>query len=125
MKLTKPKDWVLGMTALTAMAGVGMTAVSCTAHPTERVVRITAKRFEYQPASVTLKKGQPAVIELTSLDRLHGFTQPELGIRADVLLGETARVHFVPRQSGLFPFHCDIFCGTGHEGMTGTIRVVD
>ena len=125
MKLTKAKDWVLGIATVTAIVGVGITTASYTAHPTEHVVRITAKRFEYHPASVTVKRGEPVVIELRSLDRLHGFIQPQLGIRADVLPGQTARVRFVPKQSGLFPFHCDIFCGTGHEGMTGEIRVVD
>jgi cytochrome c oxidase subunit 2 len=25
--------------------------------------------------------------------------------------------------SGTFPFHCDVFCGEGHEEMTGEIVV--
>ena len=26
---------------------------------------------------------------------------------------------------GEFPFHCDVFCGSGHEQMDGTIKVTD
>jgi cytochrome c oxidase subunit 2 len=89
----------------------------------ERVVPIKVKRFEYMPREVTLKKGVPVVLELTSLDVAHGFNLPDLGVRADVLPGLTTRVRIVPQQAGRFVFHCDIFCGTGHEELEGTIVV--
>jgi cytochrome c oxidase subunit 2 len=89
----------------------------------ERVVPIKVKRFEYMPKEVTLKKGVPVVLELKSLDVPHGFNLPDLGVRADVLPGQTARVRIVPKQAGRFVFHCDIFCGTGHEDLVGTIVV--
>ncbi len=89
----------------------------------ERVVPIKVKRFEYVPKEVTLKKGVPVVLELKSLDVPHGFNLPDLGVRADVLPGQRARVHIVPKQTGRFVFHCDIFCGTGHEDLEGIIVV--
>ena len=92
---------------------------------TEQVVKITAKRFEYSPKEITVKKGVPVVLEFTSLDRLHGFNCPELKIRTDIEPGKTNAVRFVPDKVGTFPFHCDNFCGTGHEGMRGTINVVE
>jgi cytochrome c oxidase subunit 2 len=89
----------------------------------EHVVRISAKRFEYSPSKVELKKGETVVLELTSLDRVHGFNAPDFGLRADVKPGETARVRFVPDKVGTFAFHCDVFCGDGHEEMNGEIVV--
>jgi len=89
----------------------------------ERVIPIKVKRFEYTPKEVTLKRGVPVVLELTSLDIAHGFNLPDLGVRADVLPGWTARVRIVPEQTGRFVFHCDIFCGTGHEELEGVIIV--
>jgi cytochrome c oxidase subunit II len=89
----------------------------------ERVVAIKVKRFEYMPKEITLKRGVPVVLELTSLDVAHGFNLPDLGIRADVLPGLKARVRIVPQQAGRFVFHCDIFCGTGHEELEGAIVV--
>ena len=90
---------------------------------TEQVVQITAKTFEYSPKDITVKMGVPVVLEFTSLDRLHGFNCPGLGIRSDIPPRIVTRLRFVPKITGTFPFHCDNFCGAGHEGMTGTITV--
>jgi len=106
--------------AVCIMLLAGAFAVSA---ETEQVIQITAKRFEYSPKEITVKVGVPVVLEFTSLDRLHGFNCPGLGIRTDIPLKEVTRLRFVPKSSGTFPFHCDNFCGDGHEGMTGTIIV--
>ncbi|MGA3173458.1 MAG: cupredoxin domain-containing protein [Syntrophorhabdales bacterium] len=91
----------------------------------EQVIKITAKRFEYSPKEITVKKGVPVVLEFTSLDRLHGFDCPALKIRTDIRPGQVSTVRFVPDKVGTYLFHCDNFCGTGHEGMRGTIKVVE
>ena len=91
----------------------------------EQVIHLTAKKFEYTPNEITLKKGVPVTIEITSVDRDHGFKVPELGIRADVKPGETTRVRIVPDRVGRFEFRCDVFCGSGHEDMSGEFNVVD
>ena len=99
--------------------------VAAKADPAEQVVKITAKKFEYSPNEITLKKGVPVTLELTSLDRLHGFNCPDLNIRSDIQPGKVNKVHFVPDKVGTFEFHCDIFCGSGHEGMTGKFMVTE
>jgi cytochrome c oxidase subunit 2 len=38
--------------------------------------------------------------------------------------GQVARVRLIPDKVGTFEFACDIFCGEGHESMSGTIHVV-
>ncbi|HTZ41383.1 MAG TPA: cupredoxin domain-containing protein [Syntrophales bacterium] len=95
----------------------------CVAADAEQVIKITAKKFEYDPNTVTVKKGAPVVLEFTSLDRLHGFSCPGLGIRTDIAPGKVTPLRFVPQKAGTYPFHCDNFCGSGHEGMTGMIIV--
>lgn len=89
-----------------------------------RVVKMTAKKFEYSPSEVHIRKGEHVVLELTSLDRKHGFKLPELGIRTEVPAGGTTRVEVTADRPGRFPFACDVFCGDGHEDMTG-ILIVD
>ncbi len=89
----------------------------------ERVVKITARRFEYSPREIRLKKGEPVVFELTTLDRMHGFNSTDFGIRADIKPGETTRVRLVPDKTGTFTFFCDIYCGEGHEEMSGQLIV--
>ncbi len=115
-----------GLFAAGIMAGVCIMLIAgAFADPaeTEQVVQVTAKMFEYSPKDITVKMGVPVVLEFTSLDRLHGFSCPGLGIRSDIPPQKVTRLRFVPQITGTFPFHCDNFCGSGHEGMTGTIIV--
>ena len=89
----------------------------------EPVIRINAKKFEYDRPEITLKKGVPVVIELTSLDRVHGFNLPGFKTRADAIPGMVTRIRLVPDKAGTFEFFCDVFCGDGHEEMSGKIIV--
>ena len=89
------------------------------------MIHVTAKRFEYDPSEITVKKGVPVILEITSLDRHHGFKLPELGVRADIEPGAVTRVRILPKKTGRFPFECDVFCGSGHEDMSGELVVVD
>jgi cytochrome c oxidase subunit 2 len=91
----------------------------------ERVIRISAKKFDFTPGEIVLKKGQPVVFELTSQDRIHGFRIKAMGVRADIVPGQVTRVRVTPDKSGTFTFACDVFCGSGHEDMNGTITVTD
>ena len=115
-----------GVAALALAGACGATIHSQgTGAGNERVVEIAVKKFEYIPPEITLKKGEPVRLELTSLDRLHGFDLPELGVRADVKPDETVTVRVTPTKTGQFVFHCDIFCGDGHEDLQGVITVTE
>jgi len=99
--------------------------VRANALPAQREVHITAKKFDFTPDTITLKKGEPVVLVVSSQDRKHGFNLRAFGIRADVNPGATARIPFTPDKTGKFTFSCDVFCGEGHEDMTGTIVVTE
>jgi cytochrome c oxidase subunit II len=105
------------------LVGVASLVLAKPKDHSERVVPIKVKRFEYSPKEVVVKKGVPVVLQLQSLDVPHGFNLPDLGVRTDVLPGQTARVRIVPQQTGRFVFRCDIFCGSGHEELEGAIVV--
>ena len=38
-----------------------------------RVIEITAKEFAFSPSELTLRKGEPVILRLTTEDRTHGF----------------------------------------------------
>lgn len=95
------------------------------AQPREKVIKITAKRFDYTPGNLTLKKGEPVILEFTTLDVLMGFNLPDFNLRADIVPDKVTRVRLVPDKTGTFTFLCDVFCGEGHERMNGKITVVD
>jgi cytochrome c oxidase subunit 2 len=107
------------------MRGLGLLVLLSCAHlpPQPRVVTVHAKRFNYTPSTLTLKLNEPVVLELYADDREHGFDAPELDLEADVEPGKPVRLAFTPSKAGRFEFHCDVFCGSGHEGMTGEILV--
>lgn len=115
------RDFVL--VPLAVLLFVGAHAQSDRHKADERVVRITASRFEYNPPRIELKKGEPVTLELISLDRVHGFNIPDLGLRVDVLPEQSVRVKFTPDKAGTYTFLCDIFCGDGHGEMSGTLVV--
>ncbi len=88
-----------------------------------QVIKITAKKFEYVPNEIRIKKGISAILELTSLDVMHGFNCPDLNARTDIPPNSTTRLTITPQKSGTFYYHCDVFCGDGHDEMTGKIIV--
>ena len=119
----KSKLLVVGLAIAIFILAGHIVQARLSADEPEQVIKITAKRFEYSPKDITVKKGVPVVLEFTSQDRLHGFNCPGLKIRGDVRPGQVTQVRFVPQEARPYLFHCDNFCGTGHEGMTGTITV--
>jgi cytochrome c oxidase subunit 2 len=88
-----------------------------------QLIEIRASRWAYDPASITLRKDVPVILELHASDVRHGFNVPGLGLRADVLPDRGTRVLLTPKTPGTFPFHCDYYCGSGHESMAGQIIV--
>ena len=116
------------MLALIAYAATGVavcTIVASSGSAKEKVIKVTAKKFEFSPAEITVKKGEPVILEITSVDVKHGFTLPDFGVRGDIKPGEVNRISFTPDKAGRFTFACDVFCGGGHEDMSGTLNVTD
>jgi len=107
--------------ALWMMLAVTLAAAAAVAQ--EKVIAVTAERFKFTPAVIELKLGEPVVLELTTLDRKHGFQIPDLKIDESIEPGKVTRLRIVPDKAGTFPFHCDVFCGSGHEEMAGEIVV--
>ena len=112
------------LSAVAVAAAGAVVGVRALGQAEENVVRIRAKKFEYMPAEVTLKLGVPVVFELTSEDVNMGFNLPDFKLRTDVIPGKVARLPFTPDRTGTFDFYCDIFCGDGHEDMSGKLQVV-
>ena len=107
------------------LGSLGAYVAAQSAEPKEKVIKITAKKFNYTPGEVKLKKGVPVILEFRTQDLLMGFNLPDFNARADIVPGKTTRLRLVPDKTGTFVFLCDVFCGTGHEEMNGKLIVVD
>jgi cytochrome c oxidase subunit 2 len=112
-----------GVSAL--LAGVVTNALGTTKNTKkEKVIKIEARKFAYSPNLILLKQGQAVVLEFTAIDFTHGFSVPDLKIRADLMPGQVTRVKLNTDTAGDFDFLCDNFCGSGHETMNGKISII-
>ena len=107
--------------------GALLAAVAASAHgPADvQTFKITATRFKFQPNEITVKKGQPVELDVTSADVNHGLVVQGLGVKIDVPKGKTGEAKFTPAQAGTFEGKCAHFCGSGHGTMKFTVHVVE
>ena len=114
---------VLAMT--TGLGVLAFTTYSAPGADDVKVIRITAEKFNFTPSEITVKRGVPVALELTSSDRVHGFSLPDFKLTAKIEPGKVTRVVFTPDKTGELSFSCNIFCGSGHEDMSGRLIVTD
>jgi cytochrome c oxidase subunit 2 len=108
---------------LVALCAFGVHRMVAQAEPQR--IQIVAKRFDFTPGDVTVKKGVPVTIALTSKDVDHGLKFKELNVVVNAKKGETKEVTFTPDKSGDFVGQCSVFCGSGHGAMKVTLHVTE
>jgi cytochrome c oxidase subunit 2 len=86
-------------------------------------VQVTAKKYEFSPNPIRVKKGEPVKLIITATDHDHGFSLEAFHIKQKLKKGEPTTIEFTPDKAGTFPFKCSVFCGMGHGGMKGTLVV--
>ena len=77
-----------------------------------QVIEIHAKRFSFTPAEITITKGEPVTLALSSDD-------------VTITKGKITRVDVTPQQAGTFKGQCGHFCGVGHASMVFSVQVKD
>jgi cytochrome c oxidase subunit 2 len=109
------------------MTGFAATLVALAARAatqgSERRIPVVARKFVFIPNEIAVRLGESVVLEFTAPEVAMGFFAPELGLRALIVPGEVARVPWRADRVGRFDFLCDVFCGDGHEGMSGHLVV--
>lgn len=89
-----------------------------------KTIDVTASRFQFEPATITVALGDTVRLRLRSADRSHAFAIKAFRVKTLIPKGgETVTVEFVADQAGTFAFTCSEYCGTGHSGMKGTLVV--
>ncbi len=105
------------LAAIWAAAGPGGRAQSA------GEIQMTAKKYEFSPDTITVKKGDPVRLVITATDRDHGIKIAAFHVDKKLPKGEAVTVEFTADQVGAFPFECSKFCGMGHGKMKGKIVV--
>jgi cytochrome c oxidase subunit 2 len=86
-------------------------------------IRMTAKKYEYDPGVITVKQGEHVRLIIMPLDHDHGFKIDAYHIDELLKKGEPTTIEFTADTTGTFPFQCSHFCGLGHKGMKGELIV--
>ncbi|HKV25694.1 MAG TPA: cupredoxin domain-containing protein [Candidatus Acidoferrum sp.] len=104
------------------------------------VIEVSAKKYQFTPAEIHVKKGTKVKLVVHSVDETHGIKlklNPEgsksksaPGLRFDdpasngkVEKGKDQVLEFVAEQAGKYDFECAKFCGFGHRHMKGKLIV--
>jgi cytochrome c oxidase subunit 2 len=96
-------------------AGTGMQA--------EHEIQLTLRKYEFNPGSLRVRKGERVKLVMTAADHDHGFKLDDFDINQKILKGTTVVVEFTADKAGTFQFRCSNVCGLGHKNMKGTLVV--
>jgi cytochrome c oxidase subunit 2 len=61
---------------------------------------------------------------VTSADVLHGFQVAGTNANTMVIPGEVAEITIETKEPGEYGILCNEYCGSGHHGMEGLLRIV-
>ena len=86
-------------------------------------ISMVAKKWEFIPSEIKVKKGDNVKLTITSEDVTHGISLKEFDVDVKFNPGETKTVEFVANTLGTHTFSCNVFCGEGHGSMKGKIIV--
>ena len=131
--------WLFLLSGLTVAAGFAR--LTSQAAQEVQVIEMTAKKYQYSPSPLRVKRGAKVQLRITALDRTHGFKinlspdgsdkKSDLGLIFSsnnddcfkLEKGVPTVVEFVARTPGTYSFHCCNRCGIGHGEMKGQIVV--
>ena len=90
-----------------------------------RTIEIHARRFEFDPSEITLKKGETVTLRLISDDVPHSLAVHDLKINQEIKKDHPAEITVTPDSTGDFHGQCGRFCGSGHGKMKFTVHVTE
>jgi cytochrome c oxidase subunit 2 len=105
-----------------------------------QVIEVTAKKYEYSPEPIHVKRDTKVQLKITATDHDHGFkivAFPDGAAQGGTLglvfasaqdcwqlkKGETTTIEFLAQTPGTYTFRCCHTCGVGHRGMKGEVVV--
>lgn len=105
-----------------------------------RVVEVSARKYEFTPAEIHVKKGERVELKVHSVDETHGmkisvyregakdktkagllFDRPETNGKVEKNVDQV--LDFVGAEPGTYDLQCAKLCGMGHRHMQGKVIV--
>jgi cytochrome c oxidase subunit 2 len=105
-----------------------------------QVIEVSAKKYEFTPAEIHVRKGAKVELKVHSEDETHGIKLSDRADGADpasapgLLFGEPGQngkvkkhvdqiIDFTAQEAGTYDFKCAKICGFGHGSMKGKLIV--
>ena len=88
-------------------------------------VRGIGQQYSFTPSCIVVPADTPITFRTTSADVVHGFLITGSNINLMLVPGYVSSLNARFETAGERLMPCDEFCGIGHEGMWGRIKVVD
>lgn len=114
---------IIAGTTLLVLTGLVVPLPATASAPQTHRIEISARQFAYEPATLTVNRGDTITFRLESLDAVHGLFVDGYGVNLQAEPGKSAEVTFVADKEGTFKFRCSISCGALHPFMIGELQV--
>ncbi|MBS7539735.1 cupredoxin domain-containing protein [Ancylobacter lacus] len=88
-------------------------------------VRVIGQQYSFTPACILVPTDTPITLRATSADVVHGLLVQGTNINTMLVPGYISEQPMRFTKAGDYLMPCQEFCGFGHEGMWGTVRVID
>jgi cytochrome c oxidase subunit 2 len=88
-----------------------------------RTFAITARRFEFAPEVIDVRRNDVVRLTISSTDIAHSFTVDAYRIQKRIPAGGSVTFEFRADEVGRFPFYCSMRADPGCENMTGELIV--
>ncbi|KWV51423.1 cytochrome C oxidase subunit II [Bradyrhizobium macuxiense] len=88
-------------------------------------VRAIGQQYSFTPQCIVVPAETPITIRATSADVVHGFLIEGTNINTMLVPGYVSDLPVRFSAPGEHVMPCQEFCGIGHQGMWGKVKVVD
>ncbi|MET0723930.1 MAG: cytochrome C oxidase subunit II [Tardiphaga sp.] len=89
------------------------------------MVRAIGQQFSFTPQCILVPAETPVTFRATSSDVVHGLLIEGTNVNSMLVPGYVSEFKTSFRKPGEHVMPCQEFCGIGHQGMWGRIKVID
>lgn len=111
--------------AIVLVSLLSISSINVAAEGPGRTIEVHARRYAFDPAEVSVRKGETVQLSLFTDDVPHSLLVKELGIDEAATKNNPGHITFKPEHAGTFRGLCGRFCGEGHGRMSFTIHVTE
>ena len=91
--------------------------------PVSREIKIVARRYTFEPGTITVRKGEQIKLIVTVEDAAHGIAIRDLGVDHRIDAHQSKVVEFTADREGRFLISCSVDCVDDHPNLEGELVV--